>query len=501
MARRKPRPAVASANEQVRQSLERYRWLLSPEDLARLLDELDRPLLPGLRANPLKVEPQTAIENWAIQYGWKVRRVPFCRYGWQIMESSTPPSQTIEHRLGDYYLQDAASMLPVELFDFPDFCEKGEPMLALDLAASPGGKSTHLNARMDDRGLLIANDASRSRITALRLVLQTWGASNSAVTHFPGERFGGWYPEVFDRVLLDAPCSMQGLRTSPSHPLRPISAREQQALAERQRKLLESAFQALKTGGQLVYSTCTLEPQEDEAVVDWLARRYPGAVQVDDLSARLPQAAPGLSAFGSEVFLPAVQLSARIWPHIYGTAGFFAARISKAESVPMTPQSPPARPFERSLFMRLSSKRCAQLAEFFASGYGFDLRAELGRQGLELYQRDTWVYALPLAYLSRLADLPCESLGLPVGEDGPEGFVISHDWTSRFGRKFSGGKAVIPDEEVNAWLRGEDIQHLLADCQPGEVVILFDAGGRLLGRGKVQAQRIKNLLPRRLVIQ
>ena len=107
-------------------------------------------------------------------------------------------------------------MLPVELFDF----KNDRRPLVLDMAASPGGKTTHIISRTCDQGLVIANDSSRSRLTALRLVLQNWGAINKAISGLPGERFGELFPNIFDHVLLDAPCSMESLRSLDSHPMR-----------------------------------------------------------------------------------------------------------------------------------------------------------------------------------------------------------------------------------------------------------------------------------------
>src|SRR5690606_15378550 len=104
-----------------------------------------------------------------------------------------------------------------------------------------------------------------SRLQALRVVLLTWGAANTAITNFPGEKLGVWFPETFDRVLLDAPCSMEGLRVSASHPSRPITPGERERLAARQSALLESAVSSARVGAEIVYSTCTLAPEEDEA--------------------------------------------------------------------------------------------------------------------------------------------------------------------------------------------------------------------------------------------
>jgi 16S rRNA (cytosine1407-C5)-methyltransferase len=232
--------------------LQRYQLLLPANDYAQLRAEIERPLFPALRANPLKVDPGTALKDWAERYHWESIPVPFCPTGIQVKDSEKPISQTIEHRLGYYYIQDAASMLPVELFDFPvqgPGATSTSPLI-LDLAASPGGKTTHLASRTGDSGLIIANDASQSRITALRLVLHNWGAVNCAITHFPGEMYGSWYPETFDRVLLDAPCSMESLRSSESHPFRPITPTERSSLAQRQERLLESAIQSTKIGGR-----------------------------------------------------------------------------------------------------------------------------------------------------------------------------------------------------------------------------------------------------------
>ena len=170
-------------------------------------------------------------------------------------------------------------MLPPELFDLAGMPEP----LVLDMAASPGGKTTHLAALTGDMGLVIANDGSRSRIPALQIVLRNWGAANQAVTCLPGETFGGLYPDTFDAVLLDAPCSMQGLRSAESHSSRTITLNEIDSLAARQLRLLESALRAAKPGGQIVYSTCTLAPQEDELVLAALLERFPRQVRIEDV--------------------------------------------------------------------------------------------------------------------------------------------------------------------------------------------------------------------------
>lgn len=485
-------PAAAALEE----ALARYRALLPANEFRLLLEELERPLYPAIRTNPLKAAPGD-LQDWSQRYGWSLRGVPYCPTGWWITEGQTSPGGTLEHRLGAYYIQDAASMLPVELFDL----EAGGAPLILDLAASPGGKTTHLVSRSGDQGLVIANDSSAERITALRLVLQTWGAVNTAVTRFGGENFGPWFPDVFDYVLLDAPCSMENLRSSEARPMRPISARERQNLARRQQRLLTSALQAARQGGQVVYATCTLNPEENEAVLDAILRRYPGAFQVTDISSRLPAAAPALNSDGSLRFDPAVQKAARLWPHRFGTSGFFAALLTRLGPLDLTSQPPPARPFDRCGLSALRRREAQSLSEDLFQVYGLDLDETLQRQDLSLWQRRAAVYAIPNAFFERFSTLPFQTLGLLVGEKSDEGFSLSHEWTARFARQLKRGKVELSNAQTTAWLRGEDLRGFSPPgYAPGAIVIMVDEEGRFLGRGRVQASRLKNLLPRRLAL-
>ncbi len=493
MAKRKRSQPAPTARQAQAEALERFRPLLGERSFSLLLAELQQPLYPALRTNPLKVTAED-VSRMAGRYGWTLAPVPFCPSGWWLTAGAAPLSQTLEHHLGHYYIQDAASMLPVELFDFsPD-----ERPLVLDMAASPGGKTTHLVSQTLDRGLVIANDSGLERTTALRLVLQTWGAINVAATRFAGEKFGRWFPETFDRVLLDAPCSMQSLRSTESHPMRAISAREQRALARRQVNLLASALSALKIGGQVVYSTCTLAPEEDEAVLDELLRRFPGAFEVENLDERLPAPAPALNrAFGQE-FLPEVGRAARLWPHIFHTSGFFAALISKNAPIPSTSETPPARPLQEVGQQPLSASQERRFRQEFSARYGFDLNEVLESQRLALWRSERAVYAIPRAFLERFAGLPCQLLGLKVAEGSPDDWLPAHEWVARFGPRFTRGRITLPEEAAAAWLRGEDLPWRADDPDAGEVVVAFDPAGRSLGRARISRAQLKNLLPRRL---
>ncbi|MCE1254292.1 MAG: hypothetical protein LWX83_12185 [Anaerolineae bacterium] len=484
-----------NVNELTQQALEYHRALLDEQEYTQLLKELDQPLYSAIRINPLKTKAD-AVNTWAQTYGWTLQAVPFCPTGWWVKESQTAPGQTIEHRLGSYYIQDAASMLPVELFDF----EAGSSPLILDMAASPGGKTTHLISRSADQGLVIANDSSLDRITALRLILQTWGAVHTAVTNFPGEKFGGWFPETFDRILLDAPCSMQNLRSTESHPMRPISDKERLTLSQRQTRLLTSAIQALKTGGQVVYATCTLAPEEDEAVLDNILSIFGNAVEIKNLKSKLPSPAPGLLSDGSRQFNPAVQQAARLYPHRFATSGFFCALISKTAPVQGPEYEIPLRPLEKIGLKRLHPHDCENLNTLLLTAYGYDLNRFIQAENVNLWQRQEQVYILPERWIQHFGAIPFQAVGMLLGEYSNEGFVPAHEWISRFGAQFKNGFITLDAAQVTAWLRGEDIQGVfpIPDL-PARTAVVFDENQRLLGRGKVFNGRIKNLLPRRIV--
>lgn len=495
--KRKKQPIQKSTDEIQTEALARFQKLLSTEEFTALQAALEQPLYSAIRFNPLKVNPEECISWLSGQYGWQTEPVPYCAAGWWVKQARTPISQTIEHREGQYYIQDAASMLPVELFDFNGL----EDPLVLDMAASPGGKTTHLIAKTEDRGLVIANDASRDRITALRLVLQTWGGSHAAVTRFPGEKFGMWYPETFDRVLLDAPCSMQNLRSTESHPMRDITTRERKQLSHRQHRLLASAIQAVKPGGQVVYATCTLSPEEDEVVLEAMLNQFPGKVEIADLSDRLPVPAPALKSDGYTVFDPAVQNAARLWPHRYGTSGFFCALITKLESVGGSVEERPERPFEKISLYALSREETTDLSDYLTEQYQFDLEAALEDCRLTLWRRMEKIYAIPETFLSHFSLLPFQAVGLLLGEVSVNGYELSHEWVSRFYPRFTTGRFQLVENLKDNWLRGEDIPIKLNQQKTvGSILIVEDSQSRFLGLGKVLKEQLKNLLPHRFAI-
>lgn len=512
---------MAEPNPRVVDPLDWAKAHLSADEFARLLREMDNPLDISIRINTLKWNADDAKRELFARYGWTLKPIPFSESGFWITENDTPPSAAIEHRMGYFYIQEAASMLPPELFDFYDNpLERAQPPevlgaggraplphlpfsekypLILDMAASPGGKTTHLAALSGDRGLIAANDGSRSRIPALQVVLRNWGAVNQCVTCLPGEGFGDLYPNTFDAVLLDAPCSMQGLRAAESHTSREITESEIESLAARQARMLESALRTVKVGGQVVYSTCTLAPQEDELVLASLLEKFSSLMRVDDVSGRLPTPAPAISEFEGQPLPSDMNHALRLWPHTFGTAGFFAARLTKLADLPDAGTNSWNRPPARPLFTPTPRSLPSVIASQILDAYGFDLQALLTRQSLTLALRNDRVFLVPEILLTEKLQLPCLSAGMELGKMIREELILSHEFVSRFGDQFSQGVLLLEDDVLAAWMRGEDLRgYQVSRMAKGRVYAIRDRLGRNLGRGKLLADRLKNLLPTRL---
>jgi 16S rRNA (cytosine1407-C5)-methyltransferase len=186
----------------------------------------------------------------------------------------------------------------------------------------------------------------------------------------------------------------------------------------------------------------------------------------------------------------------RLWPHTFGTSGFFAALITKTAPLDGPRAEPPSRPLQPLGWEPLARRETQAVEQFFQQEYGFDLPALLERQQLALWRRGDGIHAFPLSFLSRFAGLPVEGLGLLVAEQTPQGLQISHEWAARFGRDFQAGTLRLPADYLEGWLRGEDAPLTDGD---NKTVVVMDEDGRILGRGRLGPQRLKNLLPRRLV--
>ncbi len=489
------RPLVfSSAAEAAETTWKKFMPLVPDDERAALQAFKGTRLPPAIRLNPAK-SFLTDPEKLCQRYGWTLEPVVYCPDGYKLFNLEVVPGQTNEHRAGAFYIQDSASMLPVMLFDSDRI--KHSPLI-LDMAASPGGKTTHLVAASQDSGLIIANDSSAGRIAALNRNLKNWGVVGSLISNFSGEFFGSWFPETFDLVLLDAPCSMQSLMSIESHPIRPVSEREELALAQRQTLLLDSALRALKPGGEAVYSTCSLSPLEDEAVVAALLARYGNAIEVIPAESRLPIRAAGLTAFYGQSLPQSLAGTARLWPHRLETAGFFAALIRKNDSFSLTGNaldSAPARAWDKSGFSPLTSQEKENISAALHEVFGFDLAQQAIERGHVIQRRGKELWQLPERLFSGpFAVLPVKSAGMRIAVETTSGWMPDRDWVSLNFAAIQNNRFMLTEPgQLAAWLRGEDLRIDVVSSTKGTILFLTDLHDVFIGCGYVSRERIRNL--------
>ncbi len=254
--------------------------------------------------------------------GWQLTPIPWCKEGFWIMHPERRDvGNLFEYHVGKIYVQEAASMIPPLILQ----PEPGD--IVLDMCASPGSKTTQIGAMMDNKGIIVANDYKGLRLQSLGINVQRSGLTNTIVTLMHGKRFQNLQ---FDKILVDAPCSGSGAIRKSLKTIRIWNAAMITKLSRQQKELIDTAFQNLKPGGVLVYSTCSLEPEENEGVVDFLVRKYPAAVVLDVVLPGLKTSSP-VEEFEGVTYDPQVRRTLRIWPQDNDTEGFFIAKIIKRE--------------------------------------------------------------------------------------------------------------------------------------------------------------------------
>ena len=295
-----------------RPGLDRYRSII--HDWEAFSAACARPLPTILRTNTLRVTPER-LQARLTSHGLDARPLA---WNPSLLRVNGPAGRLPEHWLGLFYVQEAVQAAPVHALD----PQPGE--IVLDLCAAPGGKCTDIAARMKGQGPLIANEPDRRRQQSLFANVRRLGALNISCTGYHGEGF----PEAttFDRILVDAPCSAEGTLRKESALRDGAFTSTIRRLAKLQKKLLVHAYDLLRPGGVLVYSTCTFAPEENEATVAHLLASRSATLTPIDLPFGTD---PGLTEWDSQAYSPALRSCVRIYPHHLDSGGGFIARIER----------------------------------------------------------------------------------------------------------------------------------------------------------------------------
>lgn len=296
--------------------IERYKDITP--DWQGFLDSLFEPLPPVIWANTFKVTPEQLLESLSIlDSQWSM--IPWDSRGIKL-DSSLRPGKFLEYPMGLFNIQEEVSALPAKVLD------PKKDDLVLDICAAPGSKTVQMAMMMENRGTIVANDIKAQRIKLVRMSLARLGIMNVSTSVRSGAQLGP-VDTLFDKVLVDVPCSCEGTSRKSSNvfrnPQKPfLSYRGGLQLA-----ILRRAVSLCRLGGRIVYSTCTYRPEENEWVVDKILKDNNLKIlnfKVDGLIID-----PGVESWGGETFSKEVRKSGRIWPHRNNTGGFFVALFEK----------------------------------------------------------------------------------------------------------------------------------------------------------------------------
>ena len=288
--------------------LERLEQQLGSDGLEAFLTAAQRPRSVALRINTLKTHTPPSLEEFGLE------PVPWADSGFYYTPS-TRPGLSPYHDAGLYYLQEASAMAPAGLLDVRP------GMRVLDLCAAPGGKSSQLAALLEGQGLLVSNEIEPKRAVILGRNLERMGVANALVLNEHPRRLEAPFEQFFDRILVDAPCSGEGMFRKEEAASTDWSVETVHMCARRQGEILSSAAKMLRPGGRLVYSTCTFAPEENEGVISAFLKSHP---DFSILPVSASWFAPGRPDWVED---PASGLehTFRLWPHLLRGEGHFAA--------------------------------------------------------------------------------------------------------------------------------------------------------------------------------
>lgn len=304
---------------------EKMRTMLGDEYEA-FIESYDRSRVQGLRLNPWKVEEGGAGDTTEVPVtergkAWK-KAFGLCRVPWVwngfYYDGESRPGKNPLHEAGAYYIQEPSAMAVVELLNL---CPGQK---CLDLCAAPGGKSTQAAGKLLQTGLLVSNEIHPARAKILSQNMERMGVGNGVVTNEDSGRLASYFPEFFDRIVVDAPCSGEGMFRKDEQARQEWSPENVKLCAFRQAEILDNAASMLKPDGYLVYSTCTFSKEENEESIEKFLERHPDFEVAD-----LPM--PSGFAHFSSGDLPG---SFRIWPHKTEGEGHFLALVHKKGGQP-----------------------------------------------------------------------------------------------------------------------------------------------------------------------
>ena len=435
----------------------------------------------GIRVNTLKI----SREEFARISPYKLSPIPWCSTGFSIDDlivekGIITPGKHPYHSAGLYYLQEPSAMIAGEVL----FPQPGEKIL--DLAAAPGGKTTHLASFMGNKGLLVANDIHPKRVWDLAENLERCGVTNAVVTNESPERLSNHFSDFFDRVLLDAPCSGEGMFRKSERARKEWKPELPHSCAIRQSGILEYAARMLKPGGYMAYTTCTFSTEENERVIAKFLDEHP------EFDLMTFTHAPGLLPSKPEwIGLPQdhkINRTMRIWPFKTSAEGHYIALLTKNEGTDKYKQN--SRTKQEIYSMRTHKPRVistvnATLNDFANENINFQF------DNKQIRLVGSYVYCIPVE-MPDITGLTVIHPGWWLGSIHKDRFTPSHALAMGIRQDQARHKIRLKlgDLEISAYLSGETFHNTGAD---GWVLLTVDDFP--IGWGKRVQNVVKNYYP------
>lgn len=443
------------------------------DDYPAFLASYELPMQRGLRVNPYKTDARAVLTALS---DLPLRPIPYEKNGFYLDCTEVGTGNHPLHHAGAIYLQEPAAMLPVA----SAVIEKGD--FVLDVCAAPGGKSTQLAAAIGREGLLVANEFVPSRAKILLSNIERLGISNAVVTNTDAAHLRAWYEGCFDCVLVDAPCSGEGMFRKNEDAIAAWSEDNVAMCAERSFGIISDAAHCLRPGGTLIYATCTFAPEENEALIarflasnpDYSVEELPDAVRARTVRG---MAIPGCTED--------LTRAARCYPHVTGGEGQFVCVLKKAGDAP--------RNAIRGTFEKLTKQELAAVDALFSELFRKeDAPSVVRHKGL--------LYAVP-PQLSVSGQ--CFSLGVRVGELKGSRIAPHHQLFSAYGVNMKRQWDFFADDvRILHYLHGETVEITDAICvgDTSDGFGCVTVCGCPLGGAKRVGNTLKNHYPKGLRI-
>ena len=450
--------------------LERMEHMLG-EEYPAFLQSYEEPRKFGLRVNTMKI----SVEEFQRLAPFHLTPIPWIPNGFYY-EREDDPARHPFYYAGLYYLQEPSAMTPASILPVM----QGEHVL--DLCAAPGGKATALGAKLAGEGLLVANDISASRAKALLKNLEIFGIRNSFVTNAYPAKLAEQFAGAFDKILVDAPCSGEGMFRKDLANARVWSLEKVKECAKTQHEIIRQAVSMLRPGGLLLYSTCTFSPEENEQTIEFLLQEYP-QFKICDIK--------GYEGFSDGILKASLsgneqlKKTIRIFPHKMEGEGHFIALLKKEEEEAVSENLKEKEKNNRN--KNEKEKRLPdELTEFLKN-----VKRKFDSSRIDM--RGENVYYMPEG-LPKLNGVRFLRSGLLLGELKKRRFEPSQALAMNLKKEeyenvldFS-----VDDERIIKYLKGEtlEVEDLVSSKEKGWYLVCVD--GYPLGFGKLSGQMLKN---------